>query len=103
MIRFTVNGQPVEAKAKDKQSLLSFLREELKLTGTKNGCSTGHCGACTVIVDGEAKRSCLLPLKQMEGKSVLTIESLAADGKLHPIQEAFLAAGAVQCGFCTQG
>ncbi|MGI6552486.1 MAG: molybdopterin-dependent oxidoreductase [Bacillota bacterium] len=103
VIRFTVNGQPVEAKAKDKQSLLSFLREELKLTGTKNGCSTGHCGACTVIVDGEAKRSCLLPLKQMEGKSVLTIESLAADGKFHPIQEAFLAAGAVQCGFCTPG
>lgn len=102
-ISFVLNGSAVEAQLTPKQTLLKYLRGEACLKGTKNGCSTGHCGACTVIIDGEAKRSCIVPLKQVEGKTVLTIEGLAPEGQLHPIQEAFLKTGAVQCGFCTPG
>lgn len=102
-IRFVLNGRAVEAELRPGQTLLKYLRGEACLKGTKNGCNTGDCGACTVIIDGEAKRSCIVPLKQVEGSEVLTIEGLAPKGRLHPIQEAFLKTGAVQCGFCTPG
>lgn len=101
-IHFTVNGQAVEAGPPDR-SLLSYLREDLYLTGAKNGCGDGACGACTVLVDGRAVRSCTLKLRRVAGCTVETIENLSRDGVLHPIQQAFLEAGAVQCGFCTPG
>ncbi len=86
------------------KKLIDYLREELELTGTKNGCGTGACGACTVLIDGTAKKSCVVPLKKAAGKSVLTIEGVAgSDGSLHPLQQAFIDAGAIQCGFCTPG
>ncbi|MDQ7780774.1 MAG: (2Fe-2S)-binding protein [Planctomycetota bacterium] len=84
--------------------LLDFLREDLDLTGAKNGCSIGACGTCTVVVDGKAVKSCRTTLGQVEGKKVLTIEGLAGpDGALHPLQQAFVDHGAIQCGFCTPG
>jgi aerobic-type carbon monoxide dehydrogenase small subunit (CoxS/CutS family) len=79
------------------------LRTEFALTGTKYGCGQGFCGACTVIVDGREVRSCLTPLKDVAGKQVITIEGLARNGKLHPLQQAFIDHGAIQCGFCTSG
>ncbi len=86
------------------ERLIDFLREELGLHGTKNGCGIGACGACSVLIDGKVKRSCVTKLKQADGKSVLTVEGLESlDGTLHPIQQAFIDAGAVQCGFCTPG
>ncbi|QGP93128.1 putative xanthine dehydrogenase subunit D [Neomoorella glycerini] len=102
-VRLTVNGQEVVAEVKPQMTLLEFLRTQLGLVGAKNGCARGHCGACTVIVNGQARRSCLLPMARMDGTVVETIEGLAPNGHLHPLQEAFLAAGAVQCGFCTPG
>ncbi len=85
-------------------NLSAWLREELGLTGTKIGCDIGVCGSCTVLVNGEPKRSCKLKLKEIEGTEILTIEGVAApDGSLHPIQQAFIDAGAIQCGFCTPG
>jgi CO/xanthine dehydrogenase Mo-binding subunit/aerobic-type carbon monoxide dehydrogenase small subunit (CoxS/CutS family) len=102
-ISFILNGAQVEVRLKPRETLLKYLRGEACLKGAKNGCSTGHCGACTVLIDGEAKKSCIVPLKQVAGKEVLTIEGLAPEGGLHPIQEAFLKTGAVQCGFCTPG
>ncbi len=90
--------------AKSSMTLLSFLREELALKGTKNGCGIGSCGTCTVLVDMKPVRSCVTPLAKCEGKKILTIEGMAsADGTLHPIQQAFIDAGAIQCGFCTPG
>ncbi len=86
------------------RTLLDFLREELDLIGTKNGCGEGTCGACTVLLDRKAVRACRTPMKKALGKTVLTIEGLAApDGTLHPLQQAFIDAGAIQCGFCTPG
>jgi len=86
------------------KSLLYYIREDMRLTGTKNGCDTGVCGACTVLVNEEAKRSCKMKVKDVIGKKVTTIEGMAlADGSLHPLQQAFLDAGAIQCGFCTPG
>ena len=102
-IQFTVNGNPVDVKVNDPRTLLQVLRDDLQLMGTKNGCAQGHCGACTVIVNGKAVRSCITRLKKLGGAVVETIEGLAVDGKLHPIQQAFLDASAVQCGFCTPG
>lgn len=102
-VALLVNGERVEKHISPNLTLLRFLRDELHLTGTKDGCSKGQCGACTVIIDGEAKRSCLQMVAKLEGKKVETIEGLARDGLLHPLQEAFLSAGAVQCGFCTPG
>jgi len=102
-VSFTLNGQPVEAGVRPETTLLRFLRDELGLTGTKNGCSTNHCGACMVLVEGEPTKSCLLRLARVAGKRVETIEGLAGSGEMHPIQAAFLASGAVQCGFCTPG
>jgi CO/xanthine dehydrogenase Mo-binding subunit/aerobic-type carbon monoxide dehydrogenase small subunit (CoxS/CutS family) len=99
-----VNGESVVREVDGSLSLLRFLREELSLVGAKNGCAKGHCGACTVIVDGAARRSCLLKASRMNGSSILTIEGLAGPGgELHPLQRAFVLEGAVQCGFCTPG
>jgi carbon-monoxide dehydrogenase small subunit len=103
-IEFVLNGQPVKAEARGGQTLLGLLRDELGLKGVKEGCGAGECGACTVIVDGQALASCIFPALEAQGASVTTIEGLAApDGSLHPIQEAFVQHGAVQCGFCTPG
>ncbi|MDM7996387.1 MAG: (2Fe-2S)-binding protein [Acidobacteriota bacterium] len=102
-IRFQLNNRPVAVTADDARALLWVLRTDLQMTGTKYGCGRGHCGTCTVLVDGEAVRSCRYPLKNVEGKEVVTIEGLAKNGALHPLQKAFIQHGAVQCGFCTPG
>ena len=103
-LSLTVNGENVVREVDPSLSLLRFLREELGLVGAKNGCEKGHCGACTVIVDGTAKRSCLLKASRMDGSSILTVEGLAGPGgEPHPLQRAFVLEGAVQCGFCTPG
>jgi CO/xanthine dehydrogenase Mo-binding subunit/aerobic-type carbon monoxide dehydrogenase small subunit (CoxS/CutS family) len=103
-VSLTINGELIEREVDPSLSLMRFLRETLGLAGAKNGCEKGHCGACTVIVDGAAKRSCLLKASKLSGATILTIEGLASpDGKLHPIQAAFVEEGAVQCGFCTPG
>ena len=99
----TVNEQTVQAKVSPKLTLLRFLRDYLGLTGTKNGCSKGHCGACTVVLDGKATRACLVRMEKAQGVRVETIENLARDGVLHPIQQAFVEYGGLQCGFCTPG
>ncbi|MBI4317981.1 MAG: molybdopterin-dependent oxidoreductase [Chloroflexi bacterium] len=98
-----VNGKLTVAHAPPELSLLRFLRDHLRLTGTKNGCSEGHCGTCTVLVDGQPTRSCLLKLAQAKGKRVETIEGIAQDGQLHPLQRALIDVGAIQCGFCIPG
>jgi len=102
-IRFRLNNRPVTVTTDDARALLWVLRTDLQLTGTKYGCGRGHCGTCTVLVNGEAVRSCHYPLKNVEGKDVLTIEGLAKNGTLHPLQKSFVRHGAVQCGFCTPG
>jgi len=102
-IRFTVNGRQVERETDAQTRLLDLLREDLALTGTKEGCGEGECGACTVLIDGRAVNSCLVLAPQVDGKSVLTIEGLAKGAALHPIQQAFVEKGGVQCGFCTPG
>jgi carbon-monoxide dehydrogenase small subunit len=102
-IQLTVNGQSVDAAVEPNRTLLQFLREDLGLTGTKHGCGLGDCGACTVILDGEAVNSCLVLAIHVNGREVLTIEGLAENGKLHPIQQAFVDKGSIQCGFCTPG
>lgn len=105
MTTLTVNGTSYSIKKKDLQrSLMRYLREDLLLTGTKNGCEKGMCGTCTVIVDGRPLRSCKIPLERVVGKEVLTIEGLSGtNGDLHPIQQSFIDAGGFQCGFCTPG
>ena len=105
MNEITVNGVVHEIPETDlEMSLIDYLRNKLDLTGTKNGCNIGVCGACTVLIDGSAKRSCVVKLKKAIGKEILTIEGMEAkDGTLHPIQQAFMDAGAIQCGFCTPG
>ncbi len=102
-IQLTINGQPVEAAVEANRTLLQFLREDLGLTGTKHGCGLGDCGACTVILNGRPVNSCLVLAIQANGSEVLTIEGLAENGKLHPIQQAFVDKGAIQCGFCSPG
>jgi len=102
-IRFRLNGKPIALETDGARKLLWALRTDLELTGTKYGCGEGLCGACTVIVDGNAVRSCLTPLAAVQGKEVITIEGLARDGKLHPLQEAFAEHGGFQCGYCTPG
>jgi len=102
-IEFHVNGELVEVDIGPKTTLLQVLRDQLRLVGTKNGCNHGHCGACTVIVNGEAQRACIILAQRIEGKHVETIENLARYGELHPLQRAFIEHGAVQCGFCTPG
>jgi aerobic-type carbon monoxide dehydrogenase small subunit (CoxS/CutS family) len=102
-IDLRINRKPVRLEVDGERMLLWVLRTDLGLTGTKYGCGQGHCGACTVSVDGKAVRSCLTPVKTLGGKEVLTIEGLAANGRLHPLQKAFMAQDALQCGFCTPG
>jgi aerobic-type carbon monoxide dehydrogenase small subunit (CoxS/CutS family) len=102
-IQFTLNGNPVSLNVDGDRMLLWVLRTELGLTGTKFGCGEGFCGACTVLVDNEAVRSCQTPMKTVKGKTVVTIEGLAQDGVLHPLQEAFIKHEAMQCGYCTSG
>ena len=102
-IAFILNGKPTRIKVDDERMLLWVLRYDLGLTGAKFGCGTAICGACTVIVDNQAVRSCSLPVKEIAGKRVLTIEGLGKDGHLHPVQEAFVKHNAFQCGYCTPG
>jgi len=103
LIRFVLNGEQTEVYADPTKSLLHLLREDLGLTGTKEGCGQGECGACTVMLNGLAVNSCPVPAGRINGSSVVTIEDLSKDGKPHLIQEAFVEKGAVQCGFCTPG
>jgi carbon-monoxide dehydrogenase small subunit len=102
-ITLTVNGEIHQISVKPNASLLDVLRSELDLTGTKRGCDSGDCGACTVIMDGKAVTACLVLAMKADGCNIVTIEGLAHGNKLDPIQEAFLEKGAVQCGFCTPG
>jgi nicotinate dehydrogenase subunit A len=102
-ISFTLNGKPTNLDADDERNLLWVLRYDLGLTGTKYGCGEGLCGACTVVVDNEAVRSCTMSLRDVVGKTVLTIEGLERNGKLHHIQEALLRRNAFQCGYCAPG
>jgi len=102
-ISFTLNGKSVSLTTDSDRMLLWVLRTDLGLTGTKYGCGKALCGACTVIVDDRAVRSCVVPVRSIKGKKVLTIEGLARNGKVHPIQEAFIKHDALQCGFCTPG
>ena len=102
-VRLKVNGRIHEVETEPGRTLLQVIREDLGLTGTKSGCDRGECGACTVLIDGVAVNSCLMPVMEVEGKEVLTIEGLARNGHLHPLQEKFIELGAIQCGFCTPG
>jgi carbon-monoxide dehydrogenase small subunit len=103
MIRFTLNGKEREIDTSPDRRVVDLLREDLGLTGTKEACGSGECGACTILVDGESRLSCLMLAAQLEGREVLTIEGLSSEEGLHPIQAAFVEHGAVQCGFCTPG
>jgi carbon-monoxide dehydrogenase small subunit len=102
-VSMTVNGNPVSADVEDRTLLVYFLRDDLRLTGTHIGCDTSQCGACVVHVNGKAVKSCTMFAVQAEGAQVTTIEGLAKDGKLHPVQEAFRENHGLQCGFCTPG
>jgi aerobic-type carbon monoxide dehydrogenase small subunit (CoxS/CutS family) len=102
-ISMIVNGQSREVATETERTLLDVLREDLQLTGAKYGCGEGQCGACTVLVDGKRTYSCRMPVGQMAGKTVLTIEGLASETKLHPVQQAFLTEEAYQCGYCIPG
>ncbi len=103
LITLTVNGRPYEVAVEPRWTLLEMVREELRLTGSKEGCGTGDCGACSMIVDGRLVTSCLMLAAQADGREVVTVEGLATNGRLHPVQQAFIDAGGVQCGFCTPG
>jgi carbon-monoxide dehydrogenase small subunit len=102
-VRMTVNGAAVEVQAHPMARLLDVLREQLHLTGTKEGCGEGECGACSVLVDGQLVNSCLVPAAQAAGTRVTTIEGVAKGAELHPVQAAFIAHGGAQCGICTPG
>ena len=102
-VSFTVNGEPRSVDAPPMKRLLDVLREDLHLTGTKEGCGEGECGACSLLVDGEVVDSCLVPICQVQGAEVLTVEGLAPEHGLSPLQEAILVAGGTQCGICTPG
>jgi len=102
-IRLAINGKSYSVDADPQTSLLTILREHLDLTGSKYGCGEGQCGACTVLVDGKAQRSCITPAGSVAHRQITTIEGLAQGGRLHPVQEAFLELGAMQCAYCTSG
>lgn len=102
-IRFTVNGKVTTVEAYPMERLLDVLRHELALTGTKEGCGEGECGACSVLMNGELVNSCLVPVLQAQGATVCTVEGLAQDGAMHPLQRSFLRHGGAQCGICTPG
>jgi len=101
--QLNINGKPYEVESNPGESLLTVLRDRLNLTGTKDGCGEGVCGACTILLEGHPVSSCLLLASYAEGKAITTIEGLGSDGKLHPLQKAFLDNGAFQCGYCTPG
>jgi carbon-monoxide dehydrogenase small subunit len=103
LIKMNVNGEKYEIAVEPHQTLVEVLREALGLTGTKVGCEMGDCGTCTVIMDGKAVNACLVLAAQSDGREILTIEGLTQDDRLHPLQEAFVMQGAIQCGFCTPG
>lgn len=103
LIKMTVNSKKYEISVQPNQTLVRVLREALGLTGTKVGCEMGDCGTCTVIMDGKAVNACLVLAVQADGREILTIEGLARDEALHPLQESFIMEGAIQCGFCTPG
>ena len=103
VLHLRVNGEEQEVYAEPWKTLQDVLRDEVGLTGVKSGCSTGNCGACTVLIDGNAVKSCLILAKQAADRDILTIEGLAKSGKLHPLQQAFIDYFAIQCGFCTPG
>jgi carbon-monoxide dehydrogenase small subunit len=102
-LTLTVNGEPYQLEVEPHRTLLEVVRDDLRLTGAKEGCGTGDCGACSMIVNGRLVTSCLLLAVEARGADVLTIEGLARDGRLHPLQQAFIDHGGVQCGFCTPG
>ncbi len=102
-LRVKVNGSWRESETRPDRLLLDWLREDLGLTGTKKGCAEGECGACTVIMNGKAVLSCLLPAFKADGAEILTVEGMARQGQIHPLQQAFLEEGAVQCGYCSPG
>lgn len=103
IITFTLNGEECEALVSDNTNLLDFIRDTLGLTGTKKGCEEGECGACTVMIDGVPVNSCLSLAREIEGHELLTVEGLAKEGELHPIQKEFIDKWALQCGYCTPG
>ncbi|MCI0849957.1 MAG: (2Fe-2S)-binding protein [Chloroflexi bacterium] len=103
VVNYTINGTPYDAYIEPNRTLLEVLRDDLRLTGAKEGCGTGDCGACTMIVAGKLVTSCLMLAPQAEGAEITTIEGLAQNGELHPVQQAFIDEGAVQCGFCIPG
>jgi len=103
LINLKINGETSVLNVKSNTLLLDLIRDKIGLTGTKRGCDTGECGACTVLIEGKAVNSCLVLAVEADGKNIVTIEGLAKNGKIHPIQEAFIEEGAVQCGFCTPG
>ena len=103
-LRFTLNGEPIEIEIEPHLTLLQLLRDKLELTGTKEGCGMGECGACTVLLEGKSVNSCIFPAMEVDGKNLTTIEGMAdAEGNLHPLQKALIENGAIQCGFCTPG
>jgi aerobic carbon-monoxide dehydrogenase small subunit len=102
-ITLTVNGEPELVEIPSNLTLLGLLREKLALTGTKNGCSSGECGACTVLMNGEPVNSCMVLAVECDGAEIITVEGLATDGRLDPVQQALIDTGGVQCGFCTPG
>ena len=103
VIHFTLNGEEIDALAQDNMTMVDFLRKEMHLTGTKRGCEEGECGACTILLDGNAVDSCMMLAVEADGHEVVTIEGLQKDGVLHPIQKEFIDKWALQCGFCTPG
>ena len=103
IVRATINGEPAEFLCEPRQSLLEVLRDELKLTGTKEGCNNGNCGACNIILDGALVNSCLVLAVEIDGRTLTTIEGIATPQGLHPLQEKFISHAALQCGFCTPG
>lgn len=102
-IKVTVNGESYQMEVPSHRTLLDFLRQDLELMGTKSGCETGDCGSCTVLLNGNVVNSCLVLAAEADGKEILTVEGLAHGNELHPLQEAFIEHGAIQCGYCTSG
>lgn len=102
-IETTINGRDYSLEVEPRKTLLAVLRDQLLLTGTKEGCGTGDCGACTVLLDGQPVTSCLMLAVEADGREVTTIEGIASDGQLHPVQQALVEVGGMQCGFCTPG
>jgi xanthine dehydrogenase YagT iron-sulfur-binding subunit len=102
-VALSINGDPVNAEVDTRLTLLDFLRERARLTGTKKGCNRGECGTCTLLVDGRRVNACMILMASLDGRQVTTIEGLATNGQLHPVQEAFIDQDAFQCGFCTPG